>query len=120
MNRKNQGFFFRKTILPDGEAITSEEAEDFLLNQLEERNGTCKETLWQLARVYSGMKRHDDALNCIYKLLQISNEKEENASFFLALGQLMEQMGGLSRSNRILSRGFLSETIEHRGLVSSP
>ena len=93
MTEKDHIFFFRKESLPDGEAITAEEAKDFLLKQLKERNGTCKKTLWQLARVYSKLKRHDEALNFIYKLLQLSDDKEENASFFLALGQLMEQTG---------------------------
>ena len=92
MAEKEDAFFFRRESLPDGEAMTAEEAEQFLLKQLEERNGKCKKTLWQLARVYSHMKRHEDALNCIYKLMQLSDEREENASFFLALGQLMEQM----------------------------
>jgi tetratricopeptide (TPR) repeat protein len=93
MTKKDHIFFFRKESLPDGEAITAEEAKDFLPKQLKERNGTCKKTLWQLARVYSKLKRHDEALNFIYKLLQLSDDKEENASFFLALGQLMEQTG---------------------------
>jgi tetratricopeptide (TPR) repeat protein len=70
-----------------------EEAEESLLAQFEERDGTCKDTLWQLVRVYSFMKRHDDALNYLYKMMQLSDDKEENASFFLTLGQLMEQKG---------------------------
>ena len=93
MTQKDHIFYFRRESLPEGEAVTYEEAENFLLEQLEERNGACKETLWQLARVYSGMKRHDEALNCVYKLLQLSDDPEENASCFLALGQLMEQKG---------------------------
>jgi tetratricopeptide (TPR) repeat protein len=93
MDRNNKDFFFRKAKLPDGEAITFEEAEEFLLKKLEERNGNFKQTLWQLARLYSKMKRHDDSLNSIYKLMQLSDDKEENASFFLALGQLMEKTG---------------------------
>jgi tetratricopeptide (TPR) repeat protein len=96
MTEKDNNFYFkfrRRSIPEGGEALTFEEAEASLLKQLKERNGICKDTIWQLSRVYSFMKRHDDALNCIYKLLQLTDDQEENASFFLALGQLTEQKG---------------------------
>lgn len=95
MTEKDENFYFRfrRASLPEGEAIMLEEAEESLLAQLEERDGTCKDTLWQLVRVYSFMKRPDAALNYLYKMMQLSDDKEENASFFLTLGQLMEQKG---------------------------
>ena len=40
-------FFFKRASLPEGEAVTYEEAEAFLLRRLEERGGSCRETLWQ-------------------------------------------------------------------------
>lgn len=82
--------------LPERKAITLEEAEELFLKQLEERDGTCKDTLWQLIRVYSFMKRPDDALNYLYKMMQLSDDTEENAHYFLTLGQLMEQKGDYS------------------------
>jgi tetratricopeptide (TPR) repeat protein len=95
MTEKDENFYFRfrRASLPKGEAITLEEAEESFLAQLEERGGTCKDTLWQLVRVYSLMKRPDDALNYLFKMIQLSDDKEENASFFLTLGQMMEQKG---------------------------
>ena len=96
MTEKDENFYFRfrRAFLPKGgEAITLEEAEEFFLEQLEDRGGACKDTLWQLVRVYSFMKRPDDALNYLYKMIQLSDDKEENASFFLTLGQMMEQKG---------------------------
>ncbi|HJX34337.1 MAG TPA: tetratricopeptide repeat protein [Desulfatiglandales bacterium] len=96
MTEKDENFYFRfrRASLPKGgEAITLEEAEEFFLEQLEERDGTCKETLWRLIRVYSLMKRPDDALKYLYKMMQLSDDAEENAHYFLTLGQLMEQKG---------------------------
>ncbi|MFC1866554.1 tetratricopeptide repeat protein [Thermodesulfobacteriota bacterium] len=93
MTQYDNDFSFKVETLPKGEAITYEEAEEYLLNKLEESNGTCKQTLWQLVRTYRLMEKQDDALNCIYRLLKLSDDTEENASFFLSLGQITEQKG---------------------------
>ena len=91
---KTFSFKFRRKSIPEGgQAVTPEEAEELLQKRLKERNYACKDTLWQLCKVYSYMGRYDDALNCVYKLLQLTDDAEENAYFFLALGQLSEQKG---------------------------
>lgn len=104
----NEGeFFFKKARLPDGEAVTMEEAEESLLRRLGEREGKCKETLWQLARVRSMMGKQPLAMGHVQKLLQLSDDVEENASYFLALGQLMEQMGDFAAAVEYYRGGFL-------------
>jgi tetratricopeptide (TPR) repeat protein len=108
MAEKDSNFYFRfrRASLPEGEAITLEEAEESFLEQLEERDGTCKKTLWQLIRVYCYMKRPDDALNYLYRLLQLSDDAEENAHYFLTLGQLMEQKGDYSSAAKYYRGAF--------------
>jgi len=104
----NEGqFFFRKASLPEGGAITLDETEESLLRQLEESGGTCKKTLWQLARVRSMMGKQSEALGHVQKLLQLSDDIEENASYFLALGQLMEQMGDFASAIEYYRGGSL-------------
>lgn len=95
MTQKDNNFYFqfRKSLDLEWEVVSLEEEKELLLKQLKDSNHTCKDTLWKLGRVYSFMKRQDDALNCIYRLMQLSDDTEENACYFLALGQLMEQKG---------------------------
>lgn len=100
-------FFFKKWQLPDGTAaVTAEEAEESLLEQLEQSGGTCRKTLLQLARVRSSMGKHSEALTHLERLLQLSDDIEENASYFLALGQLMEQLGDHSAATEYYRGGF--------------
>jgi tetratricopeptide (TPR) repeat protein len=73
--------------------MTFEEVERLLLEQLAEGKGDFRETLWQLVRLYSHVKRHDEAMKYVHALIQTSRDTEENAFFFLSLGQLMEQKG---------------------------
>jgi len=81
----------RKIIPPEGEVVTFEEAERGLLERLAEGKEDFRETLWQLIRLYSFAKRHEEAMNYVHALIRASRDTEENASLFLALGQLMEQ-----------------------------
>jgi tetratricopeptide (TPR) repeat protein len=110
MTMDEEDFCFRKASVPEGEAVTFEEAEEFLLRQLQERGGTCRKTLWQLARLYSMMGRQSEAVSYVQKLLQLSDDIEENASYFLALGQLMEQMGDFASAAEYYRGGLLLKT----------
>jgi tetratricopeptide (TPR) repeat protein len=83
----------RKTSPPDGEVMTFEEAERGLLGRLAEGKDDFRDTLWQLIRLYSYVKKHDEAMKYVQALIQASRDTEENASLVLALGQLMEQKG---------------------------
>ena len=71
--------------------MTFEEAERGLLGRLAEGKDDFRDTLWQLIRLYSYAKRHDEAMKYVQALIQASRDTEENASLVLALGQLMEQ-----------------------------
>jgi tetratricopeptide (TPR) repeat protein len=107
MPENEEKFRFKRSPLPEGKALTVEEVEDQLARQLEERGGTCKETLWQLAAVRSRMGKHDEALAHIQRLLQLTDDVEENASCFLALGQMMEQTGDFAAAIKYYRGGVL-------------
>lgn len=107
MTIDEEEFFFRKASLPEGEAVTLDEAEECLLRRLEERGGTCKDTLWQLARLHSMMGRQDKAVVLVQRLLQLSDDVEENACYLLALGQLMEQVEDFASAAEYYRGGLL-------------
>jgi tetratricopeptide (TPR) repeat protein len=107
MPQNEQKFRFKRSPLPEGEALTAEEAENRVLRQLEDRGGTCKETLWQLAAIQSRMGKHSEALAHIQRLLQLTDDVEENATCFLALGQMMEQTGDFAAAIKYYRGGFL-------------
>jgi tetratricopeptide (TPR) repeat protein len=107
MPENEMRFNFKRSSFPKGEALTAEEAESRLLQQLEDRGGTCKETLWQLAAVRGRMGRHPEALAHLQRLLQLTDDVEENASCFLALGQLMEQTADFAAAIKYYHGGLL-------------
>jgi tetratricopeptide (TPR) repeat protein len=86
-------FNFRVPALPEGQAMTVEEAESLLLAEVEESRGTSKQALWNLAILYSGTRRHRDARSCIERLRAMAEGAEERAECVLALGRHHEQVG---------------------------
>jgi len=84
-------FQFSVGKVPQGEAITSEEAEARLLARLDQRGGQCSDTLWSLAVLYSRTDRLADTRNCLDRLLALAQDLEERAHCILAMGQLMEK-----------------------------
>lgn len=86
-------FAFTVPQLPDGEALTVEELERTILKELDD--GSCaseKQALRNLAVLYSKTNRHGQAVECMRKCSVIADDPEEEASCYLALGQLQEQI----------------------------
>ena len=71
--------------------ITAERLETAWLRELAASNGTSKQALWGLARLYGETGRRDDALACVERLARLSTRPDEVASCHLAQGQLSEQ-----------------------------
>jgi tetratricopeptide (TPR) repeat protein len=78
--------------LPDGRPLTSAELERCLLQEVEDSGGTSRAALWNLAKLYSETKRHDQAFECVKKLASLVANPDEAASCYLAMGQLSEQL----------------------------
>jgi len=79
--------------LPHGGAITCEEAENQLLARLEESGGECRETLKKLVIFYGKLGQQERAAEFVERLMELSDGPEEQASYLLVLGMLMEQIG---------------------------
>jgi tetratricopeptide (TPR) repeat protein len=77
---------------PPAEAPASDEIERTLLEELEEPGGSSKRALWDLARLYSRTNRQDQAFECVRKFAALTDDLEEQASCWLAMGQLSEQV----------------------------
>ena len=65
--------------------------ERVLKEQLDQADKNPRDVLWQLARLYNATKRHDQALQCLRRILASESDLEVKASCVLALGQTMEQ-----------------------------
>ena len=85
-------FRFSVPRIPEGEAVTFDEAEQRCLKQLHEKDGKCVQSLMNLAKIYSRAARHDEAIGCIERLIALSDDPEEHGAHYLALGCFMEQM----------------------------
>jgi tetratricopeptide (TPR) repeat protein len=92
------GFAFH--FLPDDRPPSGAEFERRLLQNLQESEGTSKDALWNLARLYSKTKRHDRAFECVNKLASLATNIEEVASCWLAMGQLSEQLSDYEAAAR--------------------
>jgi tetratricopeptide (TPR) repeat protein len=76
----------------EGTTVSFEEAETFLLKQVAQ-TPKAEEPLWQLARLYSAVGRHDESIKYLKRLWEGTNDPEKTAATVLAFGQLMEQKG---------------------------
>lgn len=89
---KNSKFRYSTRPIPVGEALTFAEIEARCLKQLQDKDGKCVQSLKNLADLYSRVKRHDEACDCIRQLIALSDEPEEHARCCLSLGCLMEHI----------------------------
>lgn len=97
---------FTVSELPDGQAVTSEEMERALLAELEEDRSPQAQTLWNLAILYSRTDRHDRAIECMNRVSTMADGSEEEASCYLAMGQLREQIGDYENAARYYRGAF--------------
>lgn len=65
--------------------------ERVLKEQLDQFDKNPLDVLWQLARLYNATKRHDEALQCLRRILASESDLERKAACVLALGGTMEQ-----------------------------
>ncbi|MCW0218068.1 MAG: tetratricopeptide repeat protein [Prosthecobacter sp.] len=79
--------------LPDGEALTGLEIEQKFLETLDLKEGKCSDTLWGLAVLYQQTGHLDQAIGCIQRVIDLSDDPEKIGSGYLALGQLEESRG---------------------------
>jgi tetratricopeptide (TPR) repeat protein len=94
---------------PQGIPISVEESERLLLERLDQREREYENALWELARFYSKTRRQQVALKYVARLIANSDDPEKRAGYYLALGQLMEQMQDYEAAISFYSQAFSLE-----------
>jgi tetratricopeptide (TPR) repeat protein len=107
----NENLDFRFSIrrIPQGEALTFAELEARFLKELEAKGGKCVQSLLNLAKLYSGTKRHDEGFRYLERLLELSDDPEEHGGYYLALGCHMEQIHDYQEAVQFYRRALAME-----------
>ena len=114
MSDKMQFQFTVKMIPFNGKAHTGDEIEQRLFHQLKKRGGSCPDTLWNLAVLYSRTRRHEAAIGCVERVRELTDDAERHASCYLALGQLMEKRGDYAAAAEYYRGALSMEPLETR------
>jgi tetratricopeptide (TPR) repeat protein len=101
------GFKVRELPSSESQAVTAKETEEYLMKKLKKSLGMCKDTMWQLAGHFSRTDRVTDAVNIILALLTLSENDEERASCFLALGGNTEKTNDYAKAAEYYQEAFL-------------
>lgn len=104
-------FQFRTPEHPEGKLIelSNKEAEKMLLERVEQEKDKPDNALWQLARFYSFTNRHDEAMACVRRIVDGTEDLEKKAACFLAMGGLMEQMDNYEAAIEFYREAFTLE-----------
>lgn len=102
-------FTFPVPDLPKGKKLTADEAEVLLQSRLNEKRSEFEDAVWQLARFYSSTKRQQLAEKYISLLITLTDDPERQASYWLALGQTMEQVDNFNAAIEYYKHAFSME-----------
>ena len=94
--------------------LSADEAERLLLRNLRDAGDNPRNALWELARFYSGAKRHEQALDCLRRVMDLQPDVEHKAGCVLAMGQTMEQIGDYESAVRYYREAFALEPVNTR------
>lgn len=94
--------------------LSSDEAEGLLLSNLRDAGDDPRDALWQLARFYSHAKRHEQAIDCLRRVMDLQPDLEHKAGCVLAMGQTMEQIGDYESAVRYYREAFALEPVNTR------
>ena len=110
---EDETFNFTLPKPPPGRRVTAEEAEKLLLEQLKESGDGNEEALWNLAEFYSRTGRQQKAIKYVERLIAGTDDPESQASYYLNLGQLMEQLQEYQVAITYYSHAFSLEPINN-------
>ena len=96
---------------PSGRRVSAGEALRILQDRLQaaETNEEAYEALWELARFYSLRNRQDMAMDCVERMLALTDDCEQHAACILTMGQLMEQVEDFQAASRFYRRALSLE-----------
>ena len=90
MNVLQQCRFTKPSVRDAGIPVSREQAEQQLLRQLQTKERPEEFVRWDLVCLYSCTARQGEALVQVRHLVEMAETHEQKASYYLALGQLME------------------------------
>jgi tetratricopeptide (TPR) repeat protein len=92
--------------LPDGKPIAPELIEADLRSRLTKCEEALGDAIWQLARLYSFVGRHEDATACVERCLAGARDPAKQAAGCLGLGQLLEQQERYAEAEAMYAHGL--------------
>jgi tetratricopeptide (TPR) repeat protein len=92
--------------------LNSGKLEEFYLQKLEENNGMCQDTLYNLAHLYKKTNRLQEAHVLMSKLSKICVSDEQRASSLFTLGQIMENMGDYAHAAEYYRQAYAVKTFD--------
>jgi len=94
---------------PKGQSVSIEEAEKMFLERVTECENEYENAVLDLVIFYSRTKRHEMAIQQLRRLLANTESPEKKASFYLKVGQLMEQLNNYEAAVNFYSQAFSLE-----------
>lgn len=85
-----------------------------LKEQLDQSDKNPRDVLWQLARLYNATKRHDEAMQCLRRILASESDLEVKAGCVLALGQTMEECNNFPAAITFYREALTMEPMANR------
>jgi len=92
--------------LPKMKEITPNEAEMLLQSRLKETQDRFEEAIWELVWFYSSTGRQELSGRYLLLLMELTEDPEKLAFYWLTLGQLMEQIQDFEKAIDCYKQGF--------------
>jgi len=107
-------FLFKYTPIPKGsKPITGEEWEEIALVRLDKCQMELKEAVWEVIRMYCKTDRQQVAIRYVDQVLAESDNPEEKARCYLAMGCIMEQIEDFSSAISYYSQALHLEPMSN-------
>jgi tetratricopeptide (TPR) repeat protein len=100
---------FSAPVLPKMKKITPNEAEMLLQNRLKETQDHFEDAIWELIWFYSSTGRQDLSHRYLFLLMELTEDPEKRALYWLTLGQIMEEIQDFEKAIDCYKQGYRME-----------
>ncbi len=111
--KDDQRFRFLFAELMGGKDLTADQTEVVLQTLFGQKKRDLEQAAWNLVRFYSMMGQQDRAMVYIEQLKALTDEPEKQASYYLATGQLMEQIDDYENAVKFYRQAFSMEPVNN-------
>jgi tetratricopeptide (TPR) repeat protein len=95
--------------LPKMKDITPNEAEMLLQSRLKETQDHFEDAIWELIGFYSSTGRQDLSRRYLFLLMELTEDPEKRALYWLTLGQIMEEIQDFEKAIDCYKQGYRME-----------